>query len=255
MLHLYGVLTFTEETMKKSILERFISKYNLGGVANAVILKSDGKSLSTTFISDDKSVVGEVSTTQLQMDPGSYAVYDTPQLRSMLGVLDEDITVKVVTVNGKNTSLSFSDNSGVKTNFVLASEDNIPRAPVAKKAMPNFEVVSTLDKVFVERFIKAKNALPDVETFTVLCDGKSAQIVIGHSKMNTNRVTLPLPASTTDKIEPINFHARYLKDILVANKEADKGKIEVSSQGIARVTFEIADFSVTYYLPVIQLED
>jgi hypothetical protein len=241
--------------MKKSILDRFISKYNLSGVANAVILKSDGKSLSTTFISDDKSVVGEVSTTELQMDTGAYAVYDTPQLRSMLAVLDEDITVKVNTLNGKNTSLSFSDNSGIKTNFVLASEDNIPKAPAAKKAMPNFEVVANFDKLFVERFVKAKGALPDVETFTVLCDGKSAQIVLGHSKMNTNRVTLPLTASTMDKIDPINFHARYLKDILVANKEAEKGKIEVSSQGIARVTFEIANFTVTYYLPVIQIED
>jgi hypothetical protein len=241
--------------MKKSILDRFISKYNLSGVANAVILKSDGKSLATTFISDDKSVVGEVSTSELHMDQGAYAVYDTPQLRAMLAVLDEDITVKVNNTNGKNTSLSFSDASGVKTNFVLASEDNIPKAPASKKAMPNFEVVSMIDKVFIERFIKAKGALPDVETFTVLCDGKSAQIVLGHSKMNTNRVTLPLPASTADKIDPINFHARYLKDILVANKEAERGKIEVSSQGIARVTFEITDFAVTYYLPVIQLED
>lgn len=241
--------------MKKSNFERFISKYNLNGAANAVIWKSDGSDVSTTFISDDKSVIGQVKTSTLHIDSGTYAIYDTPQLRSVLGVLDEDIKVAVTLTNGKMTSLNFSDGSNTKVNFVLAAEDNIPKAPSAKKTMPSFEIVAPLDRVLMDRFIRAKGALSDAETFVVSCDGKSASLILGYSKTNTNRVTLSLAPATLNKLDPIHFHARYFKDILAANKESEKGKIEVSSQGLARVTFELPDFEVTYYLPVIQIDE
>jgi hypothetical protein len=239
--------------MKKSVLERYISKYNLAGSVESVTLTADTKGVSTRFISDDRNVIGEVNTTLLTIDDGNYAIYETQQLKSLLNVLDEDVTLKVNKSGAKNISITLSDDK-VKTNFVLASEDNIPKVPLLKK-LPTFNIVTTIDKMFVERFVRAKNALPDVETFTVTSDGKSVDIVIGHSKMNTNRVSIGVTATTVDKIDPINFHARYLKDILVANKEAESGTLEVSSDGMARVTFIIPDFKVTYYLPEIKIED
>ena len=44
--------------MQKSKLDRFIQKYNLGGNVNSVKWKSDGSSLSTSFVTPDKSLLG-----------------------------------------------------------------------------------------------------------------------------------------------------------------------------------------------------
>ena len=46
--------------MQKSKLDRFIQKYNLGGNVNSVKWKSDGTALSTSFVTPDKSLLGNV---------------------------------------------------------------------------------------------------------------------------------------------------------------------------------------------------
>jgi len=46
--------------MNKSQLTNFITKYTLGGEIKSTKWTSDGASLSTRFISGDKSVVGKV---------------------------------------------------------------------------------------------------------------------------------------------------------------------------------------------------
>lgn len=239
--------------MKKSLLERFISKYNLSGGSDGVTWKANKNGLSTKFISDDKHVIGTISTKEIKLDDGEYSIYDTPILRGLMSVLDDDIAITVNSPSGKAMSLTLKDNT-TKVVFVLADPSNIAAVP-ALKTLPDFENVLTLDKTFIERFVKAKSALPDVETFTVISDGKVVQIVLGYDSNNTNRITLAVTAESAEKSDPIDFHARYMKDILVANREATAGKLEVSSEGLARITFTIDDFDVTYYLPQVKRED
>lgn len=239
--------------MKKSLLERFISKYNLSGGAEGVTWKADKKGLSTKFISDDKHVIGSISTKEIKMDDGEYSIYETPILKGLMSVLDDDITIAVNTANNKAMSLTLKD-ANSKVVFVLADPSNIAAVP-ALKTLPEFENILTLDKVFIERFIVASRALPDVSTFTVLSDGKVVQVVLGYDTNNTNRITLGVTAEQSEKTEPIDFHAKYMREILSANKEATAGKLEVSSEGLARITFTISDFDVTYYLPQVKRED
>ena len=47
--------------MEKQQLNRFVSKYNLAGLVESVKWESKDGSLNTSFISDDKSVLGNVS--------------------------------------------------------------------------------------------------------------------------------------------------------------------------------------------------
>jgi len=47
--------------MKKSKLDGFINRYNLGGEIESVMVKSDGAELSVKMISDDKTLLGSVS--------------------------------------------------------------------------------------------------------------------------------------------------------------------------------------------------
>jgi len=47
--------------MEKQQLNRFVSKYNLAGLVESVKWESKEGSLTTAFISDDKSVLGSVT--------------------------------------------------------------------------------------------------------------------------------------------------------------------------------------------------
>lgn len=238
--------------MQKSVLERFIAKYNLSGAAEAVLWVTDDDSLGTRFISDDKNVLGIIKTTEATFEPGEYSVYDTAQLRSMLGVLEEDMSVKVNKKNNKVTSLGLGDASS-KATFVLSKREVIPDVPDLKQ-LPEFDVEVTLDDKFLNTFVKGKNALPDVETFTVLTERGETQVILGYSaRANTNRIAFKVELSRGDGLDrPINFSARYLKEILIANKEARGGVLKVSSKGLAHATFDLDGFEVDYYLVEIQ---
>lgn len=234
--------------MEKSMLERFISKYNLGGSCESVVFTSEDNTLSVRAISDDKNVLGHVSFENSKFPTGEFAVYETKKLRSILSVLNDSLTIKTNTSGEKTTGLNITDGD-TKVTFVLADKSVIPAVPDLKK-LPPMEFAITLDEKFINTFIKAKSALSEVDSFAVLSDGneKTATVVIGYSTLNTNRISITAHTDKSAKLEPINFSANYLKEILAANKEAKNGKLEVSSKGLARATFEVDGISSTYYL-------
>ena len=54
--------------MQKSKLDKFIQKYNLGGNVNSVKWKSNGTKLSTSFVTPDKSLLGNVKVDKFPFD-------------------------------------------------------------------------------------------------------------------------------------------------------------------------------------------
>jgi hypothetical protein len=239
--------------MEKSKLEKFITKYNLGGSCESVLFKSDGDTLSVRAISDDKNVLGEISVDDINFPEGEFGVYETKKLRSILSVLDENITIKANITNGKTTGLNITDSS-TKATFVLADASVVPQVPDLKK-LPPMDFTITLDEKFVSTFIKAKGALSEVETFAVISDGddKTATVVIGHSTLNTNRISITAKTDKSTKIAPINFSANYLREILTANREITTGTLQVSSKGLSVATFEANGFTSKYYLVQISI--
>lgn len=238
--------------MKKMVLERLITKYFLGGAAESVLWKSDGKSVEVACISDDKNVLAKVSTPDITLAEGEYGIFDTTQLNSLLGVLDDDVNFTLKTSKNVPVAFTLSDVS-TKVDFVLSDAAVIPPAPGLKQ-LPPFDLEIPLDKKFMDTFIRAKGALPDVETFTVLCNKSTPQIVLGYSDMNTNRVTIQIEDKDNyAPLQPINFSARFMKEILVANREAKTGTMKISPKGLAHITFELGkEFKVDYYLVQIQ---
>ena len=85
-----------------------------------------------------------------------------------------------------------------------------------------------------------------------MSDGTSANVILGYSDMNTNRITLDVDTTTNNTLSPINFSARYFREILAANKEVTSGVLKVSSKGLAYVKFGATDYSTDYYLVQIQ---
>lgn len=232
--------------MEKQSLNRFVSKYNLAGLVESVKWESKDGSLTTSFISDDKSVLGTVTMNEFNNSDSEFGVYDTTKLTKMLSVLGNDVDFSISDIDGKPVSLKFKDSS-TSVNYMLADLSVIPNVPDLKQ-LPNFNVWIDLDETFINKFIRAKGALPDENTFTLVCkDGKS-QIVLGHSNINTNRITIDVEADCEGNVDPISFSATYLKEILVANKEATDAVLNISSDGLSHIHFEVDNYVTDYYL-------
>ena len=234
--------------MEKQKLSRFIGKYNLAGLIESVKWESKGGDLETNFISDDKSMMGNLKMKDFGYDDAEFGIFDTTKLTKMLGVLGTDVEFDVNKVNDKSVSLKFKDSS-TSVNYMLADLSVIPATPNLKN-LPEFDATINLGSDFVAKFIRAKGALADEERFHFLKKGKQSQIVLGYSSINTNRIVIDVEAEVDGDvdIEPIPFSATYFKEILVANKDASDGVLQISSKGLAKVTFTVDEYESNYYI-------
>ena len=206
--------------MNKTALLRFINKYNLGGEIKSVKWKSDGNSLSTRFISGDKSLVGNVKLDKItDIKPSEVGVYNTAQLVSLLGILGDDVDLDYNQMGDKFVSIDMKDKLGTRTKYMLSDLSVIPTPPPLKNLPSEFELSLKLDSYFIGTFISGKSALPETETFTIISDNGKVNIVIGFSNIASNRVTIPVSVDNYSDIEPISFSAEMFSNILSANKE------------------------------------
>ena len=236
--------------MQKSKLDRFIQKYSLSGNVNSVKWKSDGNSLSTNFITPDKSLMGNVKLDDFIFESTELGIYTTDQLQKLLNVLGESIDLKVTKVDDKSISLNVK-NGTASIDYNLSDLSVIPDTPKLKR-IPEFETNIKLDSEFVNLFIKGKSALTDVETFTILEKNGEVNVVIGYANTNTNRVNIPVSTTSNGLKGQISFNANLFRDMLSANKECTSAVLEVSNEGLARVNFKVDDYDSTYYIVALQ---
>lgn len=227
--------------MEKVKFDGFINRYNLGGEVESVMVKSEGSNLSVRMISDDKTLLGDVSVSGTDFPNGEFGIYTTSQLRGLLSVLDNTIDVEEVT-----GALKFSD-KGTKMQYMLAAPSVIPAVPDLK-ALPPFNVEITLNDEFVNKFIKSKGALADADTFTFTCKDNKGEIILGYSSINSNRISISVDCTCDGDVDPIAFSAKYLKAILLANKGSNSSSLKISSQGLAHLNFVDGDYTSNYYL-------
>jgi len=237
--------------MEKKQLTGFIDKYHLAGNANSVRLDVKDKTLNCNFITDDQNVVGSVSMDNFDVEDVTLGVYATAQLTKLLTALDLDVKMKVNHADGTAYSINLSDKT-TNVTFMLADLSVIRQVP-AMKQLPDFNVKIKLTKDFADKFVKSKNAMPETENFAVESDSLGTNMILNYSTLNTNRITWPTtPEGVQVDLKATCFSANLFKEILVANKEHETGYIEVSSAGLARVSFTGKDYSSTYYLVQLQ---
>jgi hypothetical protein len=232
--------------MNKNNLLKFIQKYSLGGLIESVAWNAEGTKLSVRFISDDKTLLGEVEFNAFTSTGFNVGIYTTSLLKNMIGVLDNDIALKVDKAGDKAVTLKLNSDD-TETSYQLADLGVIPPVPDLK-ALPEFGIDIDMTSQMVDRFIKAKGALSDVDTFTIFTEAGDLKMAIGYSSISTNRVTFTVIKGFDGEVKPISFSSKYLKEILTANKEATNAKLKVSVDGLAHVEFQIDDFICKYYL-------
>ena len=235
--------------MKKNELLNFVSRYHLAGATTSVKwIAKDGK-LKTEFITDDQNVIGNV-TANLDLDNHELGVYATPQLVKMLSAIGDDLDVNINAVDKTAVSMKIKDKD-ISMTFMLADLSVIRQVPDLKNT-PDWNASIDITKDFTTKFIKAKNALPESENFGIKCSSNTVEMIINYSTINTNRIKFEVESPNSTDMPVICFSSTLFKEILQANKDATSGKLEVSSAGLARVSFTGKDYSSTYYLVQLQ---
>ncbi len=232
--------------MNKITLDTFIQKYNLGGNVNSVKWNSDGSTLSTRFISPDKSLLGDLTLAKQTLPEFEVGVYDTPLLSKMLGTLADKVDFNLTKVDNSPVAFHFTD-SIMSVDYVLAAIGVIPDVPELKN-VPEFNTLVNIDNQFINSFIRGKSALADVEHFAVNPIDGGLEFVIGYSDINSNRISIKTQSGAVAMTESIVFNANLFKEVLSANKECSKATLQISNKGLAHIEFNVDDFNAKYWL-------
>ena len=232
--------------MNKIVLDTFIQKYNLGGNVNSVKWESSGDTLSTRFISPDKSLLGELTLVKQSLPEFEVGVYDTPLLSKMLDTLSDSVDFSLTEVD--NTPVAFKIEDSIMTaDYVLAAIGVIPDVPELKN-IPEFNTLVNIDSQFINSFIRGKGALADVDTFAINPVDGGVEFVIGYSDINSNRISIKAQSGAVNMTDSIVFNANLFKELLNANKECSKATLQISDKGLAHIEFNVDDFNVKYWL-------
>jgi hypothetical protein len=234
------------KNMDKNKIDRFINKYSLAGHANAVKWKSIDNKLVASFVTEDKSLLGQVSVDNFDFENCELGIYSTDQLQKLLGVLSDNVKLSLTKFGDKPLSLKV-ENDSIAIDYVLSDLSVIPEPPKIKK-LPKFETKIKLDNSFINTFVKGEGALPDSDSFTIINTKGKCTIVIGYSKMTTNRITIDVKCDDCGIVDNISFNADFFKEILSANRECTNAVLEISNDGLARVNFKVDDFDAVYYM-------
>lgn len=237
--------------MEKGKLVDFIEKYSLGGNIEQAVLTVKNHKLKTDFIAPSgTSMVGFVEKKGVEMENGTIGVASTNNFKKLLSIMDDVITEVEYGMNGDEINeLTFKD-AHTQVSYVTGNPTIIPRAPELKD-IPETDVEVVLDDYLIANFIKGKNALSDVKTFTILPFKKGVKIVIGHSNILSNTVSFEVKCSKSNltKTDKLTFDAVLFKEILAANKGATKSStMEISKEGLMTLKFEGDDYNAQYYL-------
>lgn len=240
--------------MKKEILEIFIRRYALGGEINKVKWKytAADKTLHTRAAADNRSFVADVvmsDFTDFGPDDLVLCFGDTEKIKSMMSPFGEDINVTINKAGDRILGLTVSD-TDCESYCTCADPTSID--PVAKNLqdIPEYHVVVPLTEEFLEKFLKARNALKDVDSFSVGMNKKGLfEVVIGYTTSNSNRIRItPATDPAKNKLDTaLAFPVAYIAEAFKANQDIPSGTLSINNGGISRLYFKSDKFACTYY--------
>ena len=232
--------------INKKVISDIVSKYSLGNSIEKVKWVITDDKFTINFINDSKNLVGYVEYRKdIGLKKGDYGIFKTSQLIKCLNILDGDILVDATT-----STLNMADtNYDIK--FNLADPAVIPNVPSIDDS-DEWSVSFSVSDEFITRFVKSKDALSDLDTFTVETrdgfNGEELVFTVGTNITNTIEFTVE-NATINESFEAVPFDSNLLKEILKANRTYHSGEIRINKKGLLDAHLHHGDnFYTGYYL-------
>ena len=135
--------------------------------------------------------------------------------------------------------------------FNLADPAVIPNVPDVSNNSDEWSVVFEVNDEFITRFVKSKDALSELETFTIETrDGFNGEELVFTVGTNiTNTIEFTVDATINESFEAVPFDSNLMKEILKANRTYHSGEIRINKKGLLDVHLHHGDDLYTgYYL-------
>ena len=232
--------------INKKVISDIVSKYSLGNNIEKVKWIITDEKFIIHFINDSKNLVGYVDyRKEIGLKPGDYGIFNTSQLIKCLNILDGDILV-----DATSSKLNMADtNYDIK--FNLADPAVIPNVPDVSNNSDEWSVSFNVSDEFITRFVKSKDALSELETFTIETrEGFTGEELVFTVGTNiTNTIEFTVEATIKESFGPIPFNSNLMKEILKANRDYHTGEIRINKKGLLDAHFHCGDDLYTgYYL-------
>jgi len=232
--------------INKKVISDIVSKYSLGNNIEKVKWIITDEKFIIHFINDSKNLVGYVDyRKEIGLKPGDYGIFNTSQLIKCLNILDGDILV-----DATSSKLNMADtNYDIK--FNLADPAVIPNVPDVSNNSDEWSVSFSVSDEFITRFVKSKDALSELETFTIETrEGFTGDELVFTVGTNiTNTIEFTVEATINESFESIPFDSNLMKEILKANKDYNTGEIRINKKGLLDAHFHCGnDLYTGYYL-------
>ena len=234
--------------IQKRILSNFISKYHLNGLIEKVQWSSDN-GIKMGFVNNSKTLLGFVTLKDIEFPSGKLGIFDTGKLNKMLNILDGELLIDVKKTNGIPAKLNMEDtNYSISCNLADPSViPSLPQPTIPPTPASKFDITQE----FINRFIKSKDALNEVEAFTVETsegfNGNELVFTLG-AETESNQIRFSVGVDNDDFLPKSPFNADLIKEILKCNKACLSGEFFVYSEGLLMMKFVEDNIESKYYL-------
>jgi len=151
---------------------------------------------------------------------------------------------------GTPLELTLADNQ-YDLNYYLSDLNLIETVPTINEPI-NYDVTLTVSNEFISKFINAKKALGDIKQFIIeakkVDDEMSLLITIGDGNGYANKIKFKNPCEAILGLGEIPFPVDVMTEVLKANEDATSGIIEISNEGLMKLTFKEDSIESVYYL-------
>jgi hypothetical protein len=237
--------------MNKQTLTSTVDKYYLNGTVEAVKWVVKDKAVTIDFITPFKNLVGKVISPNFDLEDSEVGIYNTSQLYKLVKIMNDTVVLKLnKSERGTPLELTLADNQ-YDLNYYLSDLNLIETVPSINEPA-DYDAELDIDSDFISKFTNAKKALGDVKQFTTkseVNDGTMELLItIGEGNGYANKIKFKTKCEALFGLDEIPFPADVMMEVLKANEDATEGKLQISQEGLMKISFKEDGIESTYYL-------
>ena len=234
--------------ISKLELQAIIEKYHLKGLIENVKWEIDSnKKLTINFMAPTREMIGSLIYDEFPLPESKIGINNTTQLDKLLSITSGDLILDYAK-EGKIISKLLIADQQFNLNYSLADLLTVPK-PGSYNGPEEYDVETTIDNEITTALVKAKNALPNSENVVIKPSLNGLEFTFGGDVEYANKVSYSIQnIDLTDKKFELIYNSNLLKEILVANKNADSSMLYVNSSGLMKIEFNYKNLQSKYYL-------
>jgi len=235
--------------IKKVDLQSFINKYYLK-VNEHVVWSFMDNTLTVNFTTPSKDVIGNVKCEDIEFENVDLPIFNTKKIQSLVDLCEGEILMEVEKTNKVPTKLKISDEK-FNTVYALADALLIPKVGTIREI--KYDIELELNPEDVLNLVKARSAMSETAKLVIgttkdLDGDPVCEVILGEEGGHDNKISYQLRGKINKMGTKIPFNLDKFRDILNVNKNSDEGLIQLSTEGLMKITFKKGKITSTYFM-------